>query len=153
MTYNLNRVSRCSWIEYTRTASQSISTGSIITFDNRRSTGGDSVSIDSSTGVISLNSSMRYWIQASICIDRSTNDDFEINFEQSDGTALAESDGNFPAYNELVSGIPGYPYYNSSFLASLMVNSPSIDYRLKVTSCPYNSTLLVETHLFIMELE
>lgn len=153
MTYKAPRVSNCAWIEYRQSSAQTISTGSIITFDTKRTTGGDSVSINSSTGVVSLSSSKRYWIQASISIERSSNADYEINWEQSDGTALSESDGNFPAYNRLVTGVLGYPFYNSSFVASLMVNEPSIDYRLKVTTCPASSTVLSWTHLFIIELE
>lgn len=153
MTYLTPRVSKCAWVEYRQSSAQTISTNSIITFDTKRTTGGDSVSINSSTGVVSLSSSKRYWIQASISIERSTNDDYEINWEESDGTALVEADGNFPAYSRRVTGVTAYPFANSSFVASLMVDEPSTDYRLKVTACPANSTVLSWTHLFIIELE
>lgn len=153
MTYKKARLSKCEWVEYRKSSTQTISTGSIITFDTKSTTGGDSVSIDSSTGVVSLSSTKRYWIQASIAIEKSSNTDYQIDWEQSDGTAIATSDGNFPAYSRRVTYNLGYPFYNSSYVASLLVDNPSIDYRLKVTNCPANSTVLLETHLFIMELE
>jgi hypothetical protein len=153
MTYKIARKSNCAWVEYRKSSTQTISLGSIITFDIKNTTGGDSVSINGSTGVVTLSSSKRYWIQASIAINKSSNGDYQIDWEKSDGTALSTTDGNFPAYSRRVSDVLGYPFYNSSYVASLLTDNPSIDYRLKVTDCPANSTVLLETHLFIMELE
>ena len=153
MTYNLNRLSNCSWVEYTRSSTQTISDGSIITFDTKRTTGGDAISLNSSTGVLSLSSSRRYWVQASIAVERSSNGDFKFVWEQSDGTALSESDGNFPAFNKFVASLTSKPVNNHSYIASLMVDSPTIQYRLKAETVPTNSTLLSFTHLFIIELE
>lgn len=152
MTFNVPRVSRCAWVEYRKSSTQTISTGSIITFDTKRTTGGDSVSVNSSTGVVSLSSSKRYWIQATIALTKSANTDFQIDWEESTGTAITPSGGNYGVYSTSVI-FQQYPYRNSSYVASLLVDNPSVDFRLKVTTCPANSTILQETHLFVTELE
>lgn len=152
MTYRATKESSCVWIEYRQSSTQTISTGSIITFDTKRSSGADSVSINSSTGVVTLSASRRYWIQACIAIQNASNLDWELEWEQSNGTALTPADGSFSAYRRRVTGPTSYPFYNSSYVASLIVNEPSINYRLKVATCAANSTVLAETHLFIMEL-
>jgi len=155
MTFNCTRLSNCAWVELRQSSGteQTISAGDILKFDSatKRSTGGDSVSYNNTTGVLSLSSSKRYWVQASISIERSSNNLYQIDWELSDGTALSASDGSFPAYNH-INRLSTFPHINSSFVASLLIDNPSDSYRLKVTSCPSNSTFLESSHLFIMEL-
>ena len=157
MTFNTTRLSSCAWVELRQSAGteQTISNGDVILFNTstKRSTGGDSVSYDNSTGVLSLSSARRYWVQASIAIKRASGDDYEVEWQLSDGTALTPSDGAFSAYVKHVAGTTSYPFKGASFVASLMVDNPSNDYRLTVTDCPANSTVLEHTHLFIMELK
>lgn len=140
-------------VEYTKSTSQTVSSGDVITFDTKRTTGSDSTSVNSSTGVISLDGSRRYWVQASLAVTMSSNDSYEATFQDSNGNTLSESDGVFPAYHTIT-----YPddfnnsYVNHSYMASLIINTPTLDYKLVMTTVPANSTVLVETHLFIMEL-
>lgn len=152
MTYAATRLSDCAMIEYTHSTTQTASTGTVLLFDTKRTTGGDSVSINSSTGEITLASDRRYWIQCSCAIERSANSDYEIQFQNNNGTALTESDGNFRAYDRRDLTVTDYPMQNSSYVASLIVDNPSISYRVVATLMPASSTVLTATHLFIFEL-
>lgn len=158
MTHNLMRRSKCNWIEYKQSAEQTISTNSVITWNTKKSTGNDSVSIDGS-GIISLSSLKRYWLQASVCVQRSTyNTDFQFDFQESDGTSLDQSEGNFGCkfvWDGQLSSSPyaTFPVTNSSLLASLIVNYPSTTYKLVCTNVSANSTFCAESNLFIMEME
>ena len=140
-------------VEYTKSTSQTVSSGDVIVFDTKRSTGSDGTSVDSSTGVISLSGARNYWVQASLAVTMSTNGSYEATFQDSAGNTLSESDGVFPAYHTIT-----YPdnfnnsYINHSYMGSLIVDNPTLDYKLVITAVPAGSTVLVETHLFIMEL-
>lgn len=155
MTHLAVRKSNCAWVEYSMGATQSVSDGDIIKFDasTKRTTGGDGVSYNSTTGVLSLSSTKRYWVQASIAIDRSSNNNYAVRWYQSDGTLLDESDGSFYAVARSVTSIStGAPYINSSHVASLVVDYPAVDYRLEVPTVPASSTVMLLTNLFIIEL-
>ena len=150
MSYLTTRKSVCSWIEYTQSSAQTISSGTDITWNTKRSTGGDGVSIDSSTGIITLDSNKRYWIQASISVTRSGNGNIEFTFQDGSGGSLSESDGVFPMlYVEDQSD----PYINSSFVTSLVVSKPATTYKLRCVTIDSNSTFDLESHLFIMEMK
>lgn len=145
------RKASCAWVEYTQSSAQTISTNSVITWDNKKTTGSDSVSINSSTGVITLDSSRRYWIQASIHVTRpNSTSDIEFEFQTSSGTTVLPTDGGFKMIyvEDNVA-----PYINSSFVASLMVSYPSTTYKLLCTNVANNSTFAPQSSLFIMELE
>ena len=107
------------------------------------------MSINSSTGVITLDSNKRYWIQASINVLRSGNGDFEFKFLTGAGGSLTQSDGAFPI---LYIEDNTKPVINSSFMASLMVSYPASTYKLQCVDVDSNSTLKEQTHLFIMEM-
>lgn len=138
-------------VEYTKSASQTVSSGDAITFNTKRTTGSDSTSVNSSTGVISLDSSRSYWVQASVAATMPSDGSFEITFQDSSGNTLSESDGVFPAYHSL-NNTSVTAYINHSYMASLIVDKPSLSYKLVATTIPANSTIEVETHLFIMEM-
>ena len=149
MTYLASRKSSCALIEFSQSSTQTISSGTDILWDTKRTTGGDGISINSSTGIITLNSSRRYWIQATINVLRSGNSDFAFEFQTGAGGALTQADGSFPIlYIEDTTR----PIINSSFMASLMVSYPSTTFKLRCTSVDANSTLESQSHLFIMEL-
>ena len=140
-------------VEYTKSTSQTVSSGDVITFDTKRTTGSDGTSVDSSTGVISLNGSRNYWVQASLSVTMSSNGSYEATFQDSAGNTLSESDGVFPAYHTITRPDDyNNSYVNHSYMGSLIVDKPTLDYKLVITAVPANSTVLVETHLFIMEL-
>ena len=153
MSYNSIRKAICEFVEYTKSATQTISSGDVITFNTKKTTGGDSVSIDSSTGIITLDSDRSYWIQASITFDIPSEGDFKVEFQDSSGNSLTESDGNFPAYfhSEPDKTGSGRPFANNSQLCSLLVKQPSLQYKLVATTVPANTTVHLSTHLFITE--
>jgi len=150
MSYLTTRKSVCSWIEYTQSSVQTISSGTDITWNTKRSTGGDGVSIDSSTGIITLDSSKRYWIQASINVIRSAAGNIEFTFQTGSGGSLSESDGVFPM---LYIEDSTKPIINSSFVASLMVSNPTTTYKLRCVTINANSTFASQSNLFIMEMK
>jgi len=153
LSYNNIRKAICEFIEYTKSSTQTISNGSTITFNTKRTTGGDGVSIDSSTGIITLNSDRSYWIQGFITFDIPSEGDFKVEFQDSNGNSLTESDGNFPAYfhSEPDRSNSGRPFANRSQLCSLLVKQPSLQYKLVATTVPSNTTVHLSTHLFITE--
>lgn len=150
MSYLGIRKSDCTWIEYTQSSAQTINTGTDIVWDVERSTSTPAMSINSSTGVITLDSSKRYWIQASLNVIRTNIGHIEFSFKTSTGGNLTQADGNFPMYYREDTT----PYYiNSSFVVSLMVSYPSTAYKLVCTNVDTNSTLASQSHLFVMEME
>ena len=151
MSYNSIRKAICEFVEYTKSSTQTISNGSVITFNTKRTNGCDEVSIDSSTGVITLDPNRSYWIQASITFDIPSEGDFKVEFQDSSGNSLSESDGNFPAYfhSEPDRTSAGLPFANNSQLCSLLVKQPSLQYKLVATTVPANTTVHLSTHLFI----
>ena len=153
MSYLTTRKANCSWIEYTQSSAQTISSGTDITWNTKKTTGGDGVSIDSSTGIITLNSDRSYWIQGFITFDIPSEGDFKVEFQDSNGNSLSESDGNFPAYfhSEPDRTSSGSPFANNSQLCSLLVKQPSLQYKLVATTVPANTTVHLSTHLFITE--
>ena len=153
MSYNNIRKAICEFIEYTKSSTQTISNGNTITFDTKRTTGGDGVAIDSSTGIITLNSDRSYWIHGFITFDIPSEGDFKVEFQDSNGNSLTESDGNFPAYfhSEPDRSSSGRPFENNSQLCSLLVKQPSLQYKLVATTVPSNTTVHLSTHLFITE--
>ena len=151
MTHLAVRKSSCAWVEFTQSSAQTISSGTDITWDTKRTTGGDNISVNSSTGVITLDSSKRYWIQATIGVDRSATGDFAFEFQTGAGGSLTPSQGAFPMLY-LEDTNTSHPFINSSFVASLMVSYPTTTYKLRCTSVDASSTLNSPTHLFVMEL-
>ena len=154
MSYGHTKKSSAIMVQYTKSSTQSLSDGDVITFNTKKTTGSDGTSVNSSTGVIALDSSRRYWVQASISIEMSANDSFEVTFQDSAGNNLDESDGVFPAYHKLVtSGSVTPPFINHSYMASLVIDKPSLDYKLVATFDTSSShTCTVETNLLIIEI-
>ena len=153
MSHNNIRKAICAFVEYTKSSTQTISNGSVITFNTKRTTGDDGVSIDSSTGIITLNSNRSYWIQGFITFEIPSEGDFKVEFQDSNSNSLSESDGNFPAYfhSEPDRTSSGLPFANNSQLCSLLVKQPSLQYKLVATTVPANTTVHLSTHLFITE--
>lgn len=79
---------------WTKSASQVMSSGDVLTFDSARSTGTSGLSVDSSTGVITLTEGKDYWLQLSVDVSRSSTSAtfaFEL-FDQTD-TRLDHTQG------------------------------------------------------------
>lgn len=154
MTYEFIAKARTIFIEYSKPVAQTVSQGNAITFADadKRSTGSDSVSINSSTGVITLDSDKKYWVQAHLYVDMGANDDYcQIEFQDSNGNTLGPSDGNFPYYHDEVASRTARPRESNSYMASLVVENPTLSYKLVPTLIRANSEIMTTTHLFIIE--
>lgn len=154
MTYGFIAKAQTIFIEYSKPVAQTVSQNTSIIFAdaNKRSTGSDSVSINSTTGVITLASNKRYWIQAHLYVDMGSDDDFcQIEFQDSNGNTLGPSDGNFPYYHDEVASRTGRPRESNSYMASLIVEYPTLSYKLVPTTIRANSEIMTHTHLFIIE--
>lgn len=151
MTHLAIRKASCAWVELTQSSAQTISSGTDITWDTKRTTGGDNISFNSSTGVITLDSSRRYWIQATINVVRSGNGNFAFEFQTGAGVTLTPAQGGFPVI--YIEQNTTKPFINSSFVASLMVSYPvTTSYKLHCSNIDTNSTFASQSHLFIMEM-
>ena len=71
MTY-LNTQAAATMIEVTLSSAQTASQGDFVLFDTIRATGSHGVSVNSSTGELSLDPSKYYRVQASIDVSRSS---------------------------------------------------------------------------------
>lgn len=131
---------------------QALSAGTTVLWDTttKVTTGGDSVSINGSTGVITLSSSHRYWLQVSIQVTRGSAGNFEFDWQTSTGTTLTPATGGFS-----LEYIEDYtdPVINSSLMASLMVSNPSQAFKFVCGSVVASSTLHPNTELLIWEFE
>ena len=152
MSFNNKRApfNQVSLIELSNSTSQSISTGNIARFDTQRESHTSGVSVDAS-GNISLNTNYKYWIQASIDINRgTTNSSWEFAFVDGTGSALDYTDGAFVAQWSYV-GTLGYT--NATFTATYVSESPVSTLRLKAVNAISGSTLNVGTRILIIEVQ
>lgn len=153
MSYQNYRAATTRWIQFlpNQTTPPTISSGSVILWDTstKKTTGGDSVSINASTGLITFSASHRYLVQASIQVDRASTGGFDFEWQDSNGTTITPANGGFP-----VKFVYDYtkPLLNSSHVATLTLINPSTTYKLVCTSVDANSTLNANTELLIWEL-
>lgn len=148
--YQASSASQVALIELSNSTSQSITTGDIVLFDTQRESHTSGVSVDGS-GNISLNTGYKYWVQASIDIDRgTTSSSWEFAFVDGAGAALDYTDGAFGAQWQYVgTGTKT----NATFTATYVSESPVSTLRLKAVSAASGSTLNVGTKIFIIEVQ
>lgn len=139
-----------SMIELSHSTTQSISTGGIVKFNTQRESHTSGVSVDAS-GNISLNTAYKYWVQASIDINRgTTTSSWEFAFTDGTGTTLDYTDGAFVAqwaYGGTTT------FTNATFTATYVSESPVSTLRLKAVNAISGSTLNVGTRIFIIEVQ
>lgn len=140
--------------ELSLSSSQTVSSGDIIKFDTLRSTSSGGVSNNSSTGEITLSSSYRYSLIASVDIERaSTTDDIRVAFFDG-ATEITPANGGFDATWEYhaSSSTTGQPnctlqaWYTPSGAAASPVT-------LKVFDISNNSTITTGMTVLILEVE
>lgn len=150
MTYLTTANKTTRFVEYTLSANQTVSSGDAILFDTKKTTGGDSVSINSTTGEITLSTSSAYWLTVNICIDRaSTGTSFHVSFYDSSGTEILEEGGSYGA--DYTIGTSSNRY-SPTFTCQLVVKNPTDTYYAKVKTVAANSEVHTRTNLFIMEI-
>lgn len=153
MTFLNTKDSKIEFIEYKMSSTQSITGGDqIIKLDSttKRTTGGDAVSYNSTTGVLTLSSSRRYWVQASIFYDRNSNAGYSIEWvTDSSMSEVTQTSGGFRAIVQVTANVSGY-YRTSNHTAHLLVDNPTNAYRLNYGNGP-SGDILTQTNMFIIE--
>lgn len=159
MTYKLNNITSniyrpvgTKMIEITLSASQTLSAGGIVVFDTLSCETTPALSLNTSTGEITLASNKSYYIEANIDVTRSsTTSSLEFAWIDSGGTVIPISDGGFDAnwvYHSVNSVGP-----TSTNVANYITNSPTSAIRLKAITLNASSTILQGTRVFIIEVD
>ena len=143
-------------IELTRSTTQSVNAGDVVKFDTVRTTqAGGGVSNNSTTGEITLSSSYRYLVIASLDVERaSTTESIRLAFF--DGTTeLVPSTGGFDATWEYhsASGTTGQPnstlqaWYMPTAAAASPITLKIFDVGNSSTSNTTMSVIIIETEV------
>lgn len=148
MTYQTTSNKTVRMIEFRNSSSQSISSGDAIVFDTKKTSGGDSVSVNSSTGAITLDSSKSYWLTLNLHVDRgATSQSFSSAFYDSGGQITAENGGFNSDYTVGVISNS----YSPTFTAQFVIHNPNDTYYAKMISVGSSSSIDTRTSLFILE--
>lgn len=158
MTYNIGReteVKKTRAIQLSLSADQTASAGDTVLFDTITASHTDH-GVSLSSGVITLNASRAYWLQASIDVTRSSaTSSIKMSF-YSGSTALTSADGaGFAQWQWFDSSGALYGKPNATFTATYISNSShATDLNLRADVLNANSTLNVAgTKLLIIETE
>lgn len=145
MTYIGQKQVDCVMIEVSLSASQTVSSGDIILWDTIRASGSHGVSVNSSTGVISLDTSKHYHIRCSVDVERSSYNDMRFAFIDSTATEITAVDGGYDAnfFEDVKKTFTMVAVYQSQ--------SPLASVRLKAVTVPASSTVLTSMSMFILE--
>jgi len=136
-------------IQITLSSAQTASSGDVVVFDTIASTSTPGLSLNATTGEITLDSTKHYYIQASIQVDRSsTTSDFNFAWIDSSGTTLTTADGAFDATWEYHTGTVGE---TATCTANYITRSPTSAVRLKALTLAASSSVRTDTTVFIME--
>lgn len=154
MTYLTRNPVVTSFITFTADGTQTAAgDGDKVKFPTKVTSGSDNVSI-SSAGVLSLDSSRSYYIQAHLSCDRPSNSsDVALEFyNDSTNAKLGQSDGAFEArYLPTSSGT----LQNGSTIGQLSLENPTFDIsiRLNRLGAGNNADIKSACHLFIIEMQ
>lgn len=142
MTYQLfntssagTRVQDVSIVEITRASSLGITSGTQCIFDTLRSTGGHTLSLNTSTGEITLDPYKHYYIQASIDITRgSTTSSFSFAWIDQTGAVISNADGGFDQNWDFHNNTDTTNIPNATMTAMYVTRTPTAKIALKVVS-------------------
>lgn len=139
-------------VEITRSTSQSITTNSICAFDTLRSTGAHTLSLNTSTGEITLDPFKHYYIQASIDITRgTTTSSFSFAWIDEAGAVISNADGSFDQNWDFHSSTGTLNVPNATMTAMYITRSPTAKIRLKATNAASGSSLDTNLSVIIYE--
>lgn len=134
-------------IELTLSSAQTASQGDFVKWDTVRATGTHGVSVNASTGEVSLDPSRQYHIVASVDVDRSSlTSSWSFEWCDSSGTELTADQGNFGA-QWTYSGAD----INATFTAVYQSPTPLSVIKLKATTLAASSTFNTSFRCLIME--
>lgn len=138
-------------IELTLSSAQTASQGDFVKWDTVRATGTHGVSINATTGEVSLDPSRQYHIIASIDVDRSsTSSDWAFNWCDSTGTELTYAQGSFDGRWQYPPG-PTTTNRNATFTAVYQSATPESVIKLKATQLAASSSFNTSFRCLIME--
>jgi hypothetical protein len=155
MTYlGANPQATAVMIEVSLSAAQTASAGDYVLFDTIRATGSHGVSVNSSTGELTLDTSKQYYVQASIDVSRSsTTGSWRFTWVDSSGTEITVDLGGYDAewnYEPPATTTGGgNATYTAVYQPGLGETQSPI--RLKATTLSPASSILTATKLLILE--
>ena len=155
MTYKITKTTALDvrLIELSLSSTQNISTGSTVAFDTlTASDAGHGVSV--SNGVIALDTSRRYWIQASMHVDRaSTSSSWEFAFfDDTLNTEIEAADGGYRAKWTWHNVTNYYGQPNATFTATYVSPAtPLSSISLRTLSVAAGSTVRTDTRVIVIE--
>ena len=139
-------------IELTLSSAQTISTNDVIAFDTLRATGPHELSLNASTGEITLSGSKTYWVQASIDVNRSsTTSSFRFAWIDQAGTEISAANGGFDATWEYHASTPSTNAPNATTVANYISSDPVQSIRLKTMAVQPASTANTMMSVIIFE--
>jgi hypothetical protein len=140
-------------IELTSGINRSVSTGSALILATIRATSaGHGVTVNSTTGEITLPGGFDYYVQASIEIDRNANtESFRIAFTDSGGTEITAADGGFDCVYEWHSSSTTTNVPNFTLSAVYASASPLSSIFLKCMSMTAGSVMTTNTSIIIVQ--
>lgn len=141
-------------IEASLSSAQTASAGDYVLFDTIRATGSHGVSVNSSTGELTLDTSKQYYVQASIDVSRSsTSGSWRFAWVDSSGTEISADLGGYDA--EWNYSPPGTTTSGSNATYTAVYQSELVQVespiRLKATTLSTASSILTATKLLILE--
>lgn len=141
-------------IEVSLSSAQTASAGDYVLFDTIRATGSHGVSVNSSTGELTLDKSKQYHVQASIDVSRSsTTGSWRFAWVDGSGAEISADLGGYDAeWNYVPSGTTaggGNATYTAVYQSGLAPAESPI--RLKATTLSPASSILTATKLLILE--
>ena len=139
-------------IELTLSSAQTISTNDVIAFDTLRATGPYELSLNASTGEITLSGSKTYWVQASIDVNRSsTTSSFRFAWIDQAGTEISAANGGFDATWEYHAVATTTNAPNPTSVANYISSNPVQSIRLKTMAVQPASTANTQMSVIIFE--
>lgn len=155
MTYKITKKTTADvrLIELSLSSAQTISAGSTVSFDTlTASDTGHGVSV--SSGVISLNTNRKYWIQASMHIDRaSASSSWEFAFfDETQSAEIDATDGGYRATWIWHDRTEPYGSPTATFTATYVSHATALSsISLRALSVAANSTVRTDTRVIIIE--
>lgn len=152
MTYLVKKELSVVMIEATLSSAQTASQNDYVLFDTLRATGSHGVSLNSSTGAITLDTSKHYHIQASVDVERATaTDSWRFNFADSNGTELTPEQGAFDATHEHQAKTISIGAASPTNTIIYQSTQPRSEIRLKAFTLGASSTITTDFSLLILE--
>lgn len=146
------KIASTTLIEVTKSSAQTASSGDIVLFDTIRATGSHGVTVNSSTGVVGLDTSKHYHIEASIDVNRSsTSSSWRFAWVDSTGTEISAADGGYDAEWTYYANTAAFDVPSGTYVAVYQSTSPLSEIRLKATLLGASSSILTQTALIIVE--